>query len=530
MAWRLPAFIIIVIAAFGILANMTDDTPLARATETSPAGPSATVHTGTASQFLRTIIGVGVKGNLKPGKKPYAAGTRVEFNFTPVAEYSAAMVVLDGKLVRSTGTIIMSADHWIWAFGNPEKGTAFKNVMTVPSDATKIPYPDFYQKRPSFTFKVADPYCALTSNVIAYPRSYLGAFPMPDVMGAPLPSSIPRGVSPHDVWSPTLNKGCDDDMHSAFLSTLRRWKELNVHYLMIPQWTRVVDCKADSLQLATGAGMNIPDAELAWIVKQAKKAGFEVYELMQVASRDMNQVLMPNPPPLDFASRFLDAYKRFIVGRAALAQQLGIAAFRLDWGDYWFDWTPYKDLFLEKMTKAAKLVRSVYHGKIMCGNLAPDIEETDDNFKSQFDWLEQVFTLGGITEAENANITVSLLKEKLLNDFTGIAYKMGSVKKPVLMGLFVQSYRDFLVKGWVEDTEDTGEQKKLQIDFSVQAIAYEAALEAIAEQTQLTVVGVGTYHYWWTDCILPKDSFPNHSASIRNKPAESILYQWFRKR
>jgi hypothetical protein len=318
-------------------------------------------------------------------------------------------------------------------------------------------------------------------------------------------------------------------MHSAFLSTLQRWKKLNVHYLIIPQWTRVVDCKADSLRLDTGDGMGISDAELAWIVKQAKKAGFEVYELMSIASRDMNQVLMPKPPSLDFASRFLDAYKRFIVGQAALAQGLGIAAFRLDWGDYWFDWNPYKDLFLAKMTAAAKQVRNVYHGKIMCGNLAPDIEETDDNFKSQFDWLEQVYTLSGITEAENANITVSMLKEKLLNDFTGTAYKMGSVQKPVLMGLFVQSYHDFLVKGWVEDTEDTGEQKKLRIDFSVQAIAYEAALEAIAEQTQLTVVGVGTYHYWWTDCVLPKDSFPNHSASIRNKPAESILYQWFRK-
>jgi len=67
---------------------------------------SPAIHPGTASQFLRTIIGVGIKGNLKSGKKPYAAGTRVAHSFTPASGYSAAMVVLGGKLVKPKGTII----------------------------------------------------------------------------------------------------------------------------------------------------------------------------------------------------------------------------------------------------------------------------------------------------------------------------------------------------------------------------------------------------------------------------------------
>jgi hypothetical protein len=72
-------------------------------------------------------------------------------------------------------------------------------------------------------------------------------------------------------------------------------------------------------------------------------------------------------------------------------------------------------------------------------------------------------------------------------------------------------------------------QKNLPTDFSVQAIAYEAMLEAVAQQTYFTTAAVTPASYLYTDVALPMNGMPNISFSWRNKPTESILYQWFKK-
>ena len=81
-------------------------------------------------------------------------------------------------------------------------------------------------------------------------------------------------------------------------------------------------------------------------------------------------------------------------------------------------------------------------------------------------------------------------------------------------------------------------QNDVTIDFSVQAIYYEAVLEFLAKQTYLSVYSIDPKFYWYTDTILPVPCnnlkavcgfFPNFSSSIRNKPAEAIFYHWFKR-
>src|SRR6185295_6191575 len=127
----------------------------------------------------------------------------------------------------------------------------------------------------------------------------------------------------------------------------------------------------------------------------------------QVTGEDLNHVPLPTPPTRDWASAYLDAYTRFIVGRAAVAQSDGIQAFQLDWGAYWFDWTPYRDLFIAKMTAAAQQVRADFSG-------------------IQF------------TAADNENITVPQLKEKYLAFITGLGNVLGPTKRPVVWHIFAQ--------------------------------------------------------------------------------------------
>ena len=144
-----------------------------------------------------------------------------------------------------------------------------------------------------------------------------------------------------------------------------------------------------------------------------------------------------------------------------------------------------------------------------------------------------IFSLSGVwnfTATDNMNITVPLMKQKYLDVIAGIA-SMEDRSKPRIWIPKAESYRDYFINGFVEDMFCVNgcSQNNVQTDFSVQAIAYEAALEAIAQQTYYTTAAVTPSSTLYTDVALPMNAFPNISFSFRNKPAESILYQWYKR-
>jgi len=187
----------------------------------------------------------------------------------------------------------------------------------------------------------------------------------------------------------------------------------------IYQSAYLVDVNATVLDFDLTRRIEISDAELAWIVAQAKAAGLEVHEYMLIAGEDVNHVLLPTPPTRAWAGAYLDAYTRFIVNRAVVAQSDGIQALQLDWGVYWFDWTPLRDLFIAKMTAAAQQVRGVYSGKILYGATAPWLSN-DVGLMTSIDWfIGDLFSNIQFSAAENANITVPQLKQKYLDLMTG---------------------------------------------------------------------------------------------------------------
>src|SRR2546425_10040956 len=169
----------------------------------------------------------------------------------------------------------MDADHVLCAFGNPSSGSPFSGMMTVPSDFTAIPYPEFYQRAPSFSYTVPDPHCVIATPVVAYPTSYLGAFPLPAIQGAPLPAAVSRGAAVKDSWkygltNPSNNAGCSGDMHAAFLNTLQRLRKLGVDQVDIYQNASLVDVNAASLDFDLTRRLEISDPELAWLVGAAR--------------------------------------------------------------------------------------------------------------------------------------------------------------------------------------------------------------------------------------------------------------------
>jgi hypothetical protein len=55
------------------------------------------------------------------------------------------------------------------------------------------------------------------------------------------------------------------------------------------------------------------------------------------------------------------------------------------------------------------------------------------------------------------------------------------------------------------------------------------AIEQLHTEESMMVYGVEATGYWFLDVILPHISHPQISQSVRDKPAEVLIYQWFKR-
>jgi hypothetical protein len=433
----------------------------------------------------------------------------------------------------------MHADRWLFAFGQPSSGTTVTSAMAVLSDPTVVPYPAFYATQPSLSLTVADPTCAITTDVIVYPKAYLGAFPMPVIKGAPLAAGVKRGVFLKDYWgttNPAMNTSCTGDWHAAVTAAMQRLKKLGADHVGITQSVDIVDSTVTPMHFECWGGRacndqsELSDSELIWAAGEAISLGLTPWFYMQVGPIDSNGVALPTAPSTAFVNAYFDAFAEYMVHEATLAEANGISVMEADWAVWWFDWTqaPYQALYQTRLADVATQMKAVYNGKLFLGSVAPWASD-DATLMGKMDYL--LVDLFGIpfTAGDNTNISTTTMVPKYQQVIHNYANVFAKYHKPVIWRVQVESYRDFFLNGFLEDGFCTGGcvQNSTPTDFSIQAIGVESELEAIQGQTSFTTAAVDVGAYWPVDVIMPAQSFPNLSHSIRNKPAESIVYSWF---
>lgn len=542
----------------------------------APAFSQTSAETGATTEVLTTIIGSGATGNLKAGNTNYAAGSRVRYSFAPAAGYASVVVVLDGAIVSAKGTVTMSTNHYLWAYGNPTSGTSFTNMMAAPTVPSQIPYPQFFQKQPATTVVLNDPYCTVGSGTIAYPTSYLGTHSMPTITGGPLPSSVSRGVGMKDYWggymtdpsgvfsTPDYSNGyhgktivpiCNipNGMQTAFTDSVQRIKELGADHVNI--YREVALRSASNPQLgfdSTQPSYSETDATIAWMAGQAKTAGLKFHEYFNIVTVDDNGVQWnASNESAAWEQQFLSAWQAFLVGEAKTAQQNGIAAICADWiGENNITWAN-SSAYVSMLSSTIAQLRKVFTGKIfLCGTIYAPRTPTWANQTALLESVDGVILQLGIElslpQSAVENFSVSTVKSWYLQTISSIGQAFTNYKPPILWEDQIDSNLAALEQGnpFVDDgtgCASNGQGGCLQnsevTDFSVQATAYEGYMEAIAAQTVFPTLGVEIFAYWYTDTMLPVPCpanavcgfFPNFGWNIRDKPAETIVYQWFKK-
>jgi len=363
---------------------------------------------------------------------------------------------------------------------------------------------------------------------------------MPAIVGAPLPHSIQRGVQLKDYWfnsnapgQVALNNSCTvnpSDMRTALTGSVARTKRLGADHVSVVTNPHIVDLTALPVVIDPSvSGQGISESDLAFIASTTAAAGLDLWLDVQICC-----VAGQQPTQQQF-SAFLDAYTQYIVQEAQLAQKYGVKSMMLNWNAWYVDVTPFGDLYPTKMTAALAQVRSIFHGNVRLSDTGVGIQDrSSGQFATLYNSVDAI-QIGNrtniVTAYEDRNLTFALIKQKYKDMFAQMEQGLAAFPTQNFnLLVLIQSHRNFLETGWIEDSFCANGciQKTLETDFSVQAMAYEALLEATVE-SGLNFVSFDTGGYWYVDVMLPQDSFPNMAQSIRNKPAEAILQRWFRR-
>jgi hypothetical protein len=363
--------------------------------------------------------------------------------------------------------------------------------------------------------------------------------------------------------------------------TLRRLKDHGAEHVTVYNYAYWEDASAPKWTIAQES-KHYTNSEIEYIVETATDLGMKVHLTWQMLPVDKNKVwLFPFDGSLHVDMRLLeklmDGHEENILREAKWAQEVGIDSISADWsamwlcmcglnGEYGHDHAErerMKDYYMSRMSSIIDGIREVFRGDIYVG------DGVIWNDRRVIDKVDYVYLGLGrlLTEGENKHPTVELVTERVQDHLEKLYYNWYCLdgqecpqyasqrNVPWVVQLFVQSTRDFLHSGWIEDGfctdgqpgdlggatnlgQDRCVQHEVPIDFSVQAIGIEGMMRGVYLQTAWTnIKGTTTSTaYWLSDTLQPDpnqtrdrtvEGFPNISQSIRGKPAEKILKYWY---
>ncbi|HYC37102.1 MAG TPA: hypothetical protein VEC19_11800 [Usitatibacter sp.] len=413
-------------------------------------------------------------------------------------------------------------------------GMTMGDMIEVPADLSRLQYPADFNAAPR-SLTLSDPFCDPTPATLAFPAAYVGTQPLPSVNRPATMPSFRRVAWFKDIWSkpnPNFVPGCRGDTRDAFKRTLARMKQLNIQVVTLTPWT-IFDRSSSAWRVMNPAELNtstMSDADLEWAVGEAKAQGFSVIWRSQIqgAAAGLQDTSFPASTPANVLASF-SALETYLEERGAFLQRIGVDAVSMPYG-YWADFEAVVGTatYLERTKRLLESLRRAFRGFIWF-DWSPRLA-ADASISALIDGY-----VGSVVGPIQSPITVGNLKNAYVPHIAEVRRSAGT--KPIQWLIDVASRQDVFTTGYLEESFCTGGyglegsnavgcvQETKVTDFGLQAIAHEAALEAVFEaDPQLHGVAV---HLWMDDNVMASTAFPNIATSIRGKPAEAIVYRWF---
>lgn len=437
-------------------------------------------------------------------------------------------------------------------------------VYSYPTNIEEISYPQSYlNSAGSHDFSSRDP-CNLDIETIHIPQYWMGYYDLPSVKGAPYPEYVNAGIGIKDIFltdNPAFilndykpgKTGCDGTslLTTEIDRTLERYQNIGVEYVFLPQWHWMEILSDGSWQVRDANETFGPakNEDLEYFVRKAKTLGLKVFMINDIDYAvyrqsdgwyDGSSAHTPEFNEENF-QKWLDAYTRFVEEKITFYEEIGVDVLELTcycmFGPHYpsFSNSNYQD-YLDVVKSLKELLPNT--GIETAIRISAIQTERLDDFISIADTL---IIEGNPNIDDLPDISVESIRENYELYELDIALPTG---KDIIFTIFPFQSREnaLTTPGYLEETVCTSQlftfnldnqvclQDLTYPDFSLQAVTFEGALEAINQKLPATYGGeitIMSLDTWMTDVLLPYTAFPNLGNTIRNKPAEGIFKKWF---
>ena len=435
-------------------------------------------------------------------------------------------------------------------------------TFSVPVDADRIIYPDSYQTPTRSKLDLNTDPCKLDFGVVTYPREGLGTRALPKIDGAPLRPDIGRAMAMKDILlhdNPAFvlpgaagaPRGCTGSLPREFDKTILRLKALGTEYVYMPQW-HWASKRADGswyIVRAEDSFGPLSDADLRYFVSAAHAAGMKVImqnQIQGMVDSASSGAYVP-PATMENFGKWFVAYKAFMAERSSFFQDIGIDIWEVGCSVCMYNDTgdgsaAAQALFKSEYLKTLAIMKLSYRGKTLTAN-PPWLLDARD-FVNQVDVIMSGVYTSPVVNDKAFKLSVASYKAAIDEGgwARGVRTFYDTYGKTLLITFNVQSRVNALtLPGYMEETACTAAMGDLNVapgnciqdvsppDFALQAIVYEASLEAIQGANLQSKLIVMALDYWETDSLAHYTAYPGLATSSRNKPAEGVLRAWFRK-
>jgi len=422
-------------------------------------------------------------------------------------------------------------------------------------------------------------------DVVAYPMLWNGSFDLNFDPAGSLNNDVVRAIAIKDIisfdnpnWTSAKRQAdnAGDDLHDAFDQIAQNLQQLGIEHATITQWSwgSVNQDGTFSILDPNGFFGPIRNLDLEYFTEAMSELDIEVgmWSQIQAFVTDEGSTFLPESNQENIV-KWYDAYAEFVTDRAPFYQDIGITEWKIDC-DFCAVGPMYdaiaggenRQLILQETIDIIDLARTNFFGELTIQNdfnyvfQAPTQEnqqlyDLESELLSKVDGVHASLYTSEHTAAKLSKLiendaatqdVIAMFKEEFSSSILQIQ-ELAQLVDKIYVNIQLQSRSDvFSNPGYLEETGKTSQiqtsdsgfievdtsldvsvQESTQVDFSIQAIYFEAAMQVLQSLNVNAEIIVIAGEYFVPVQIIPDDTYPNLGATIRDKPAEFVVQQWF---
>jgi hypothetical protein len=427
---------------------------------------------------------------------------------------------------------------------------------------------------------------SVSPKEVIYPAKWLGSYGVDFSPAGSLKENYTLAVSIKDILSlenPNFVKDFEasnaknDTFYDAIDQALESLSTLGVQHTIITQWSWATENSDGSFSILKPDFAGLNDEQFRYVVESAATQGITVGTFSQIQGFTNGfEIYFPEINEVNI-QKWHNAYMDFVEDRSVFFEDIGITQWEI--GCDFCAIGPLFDsvnggqnytTFLENAIEFIDLARTNFSGEISMWpffdrGLLHDLASDPYVFmiaEELYNKVDSVYlnvsvssssddvhrALQEILKADDVEENViSYFVSEFENSIENIRMYSGLYDK-IYVNISLQSREDvFENSGYMEETGDTAAitttesklddliydddflsvQKLAVIDFSIQALYFEAAFRSLSNLDVSSEIVVVAGDYFLPAHLLPEQTYPNLASSIRHKPAEYVVYKWF---